>query len=1132
MVRRPRRSSHVGSIARLAASSAVVLIAATCTTAEPTPSPSPDPEQLTVYGQLFDRVGPDGETDVQLAVDAFSLAFKPLPGGQVPEGPPPMQHEAYDGTFAIGLIAEHWDELSTEQQAAVHAALTPGPNDTVIEGDDGSGNGPATGTTAVSVAGFAVGAVTAADEELRTKYTDALREAQRQIEQRVGRSLGKPWRIWMSETNSGATLAATFAPGLPVFGFPFPFWVPGCVFITYPATAALGPTELATTLTHEMWHCYQASIAPANVFSQLWLYEGQAEWAGEKIAGPSTVGSGWWKEYVLTLSRPLWERTYDATGFYWQLSELGIDPFTHARDMLAAFGNDGRFNAAGASSEDFLYRWAAGLVRDPIAGTDWNTKAIWSITDHAPRQEQTVSTGNTVSVQAAAATNATYRILAEADVVEVAIQGHALLGAEGSPSIRVGNVWLCTSGLCECPEGTHREGPDFVTMPSTFYVGVTGGLEGSQGVLTGHELREFCKPDPTPTETAPPDGGGSPCPGGCSSSTGEPHLTTVDAVGYDFQGAGEYVLLRSPDGSIEVQSRQVPLAADADISVNRAVAVRAGAHRVAIYVRDDPEPSLEVWLDGELVDATTPIDLGSGARVATYPDGVEVDLPDGSRLWAIPISGGCCMNILLAASEDLTANGAGLLGNVVPGGAGLPALPDGTRLPRVADHHERFVAIYEQLGPAWLVTGETSLFDYEPGQSTADFVVPGFPEEAEVRTVEDLPPEVRAEGELLCAPVTDPERFLECVFDVSVTDLIEWAEGYLKTVQLEEEGPVAIGAPPPAPPPDELPEGFVFVTDEFVSARDTELTDDGRLYALVRDAEGTGAIIGIDTSTGAVFAEAPAEAFGRIATTSDSIWVSALRNGFECVIERLDPGSLDLRATIPVPCDIAGAQFEPLGDELWFLDRTTADFDAHGGTLRRLDPATNAPGTDSTDAITVPFTNGYLFSSDDAIFWHADALDDASPDEQLYRLEPGATALESLGPPDNAPLFGGGRGVWTMVPGVAGNDVFYRTSAASVDQVLPIDGFLVGGDESAAWVSDYDGFDGTPVLVRYPLDGSEAQTVATGVRLDTSAGSQLLDYTADPQLAVGDALVAKMWFVPSPDDPEVRQLYLQATPVP
>lgn len=40
---------------------------------------------------------------------------------------------------------------------------------------------------------------------------------------------------------------------------------------------------------------------------------------------------------------------------------------------------------------------------------------------------------------------------------------------------------------------------------------------------------------------------------------GDPHLTTVDGIHYDFQAAGEFVSLRDADG-LEIQTRQAPIA--------------------------------------------------------------------------------------------------------------------------------------------------------------------------------------------------------------------------------------------------------------------------------------------------------------------------------------------------------------------------------------------------------------------------------------------------------------------------------------------------------------------------------------------------------------------------------------------
>ena len=41
-------------------------------------------------------------------------------------------------------------------------------------------------------------------------------------------------------------------------------------------------------------------------------------------------------------------------------------------------------------------------------------------------------------------------------------------------------------------------------------------------------------------------------------STGEPHITTINGMRYDFQSVGEFVFLRNPAG-MEIQTRQAPI---------------------------------------------------------------------------------------------------------------------------------------------------------------------------------------------------------------------------------------------------------------------------------------------------------------------------------------------------------------------------------------------------------------------------------------------------------------------------------------------------------------------------------------------------------------------------------------------
>ena len=74
---------------------------------------------------------------------------------------------------------------------------------------------------------------------------------------------------------------------------------------------------------------------------------------------------------------------------------------------------------------------------------------------------------------------------------------------------------------------------------------------------------------------------------GDASSRGDPHVTTFDGINYDFQGAGEFVYLRSANG-LEIQTRHTPVATTfmpqanpytglaSCVSVNTAVAAQVG----------------------------------------------------------------------------------------------------------------------------------------------------------------------------------------------------------------------------------------------------------------------------------------------------------------------------------------------------------------------------------------------------------------------------------------------------------------------------------------------------------------------------------------------------------------------------
>lgn len=286
---------------------------------------------------------------------------------------------------------------------------------------------------------------------------------------------------------------------------------------------------------------------------------------------------------------------------------------------------------------------------------------------------------------------------------------------------------------------------------------------------------------------------------------GDPHITTVDGTHYDFQGAGEFVTLRDPDG-LEIQTRQSPIATtffpgpDAHdglatcVSLNTAVAARVGKHRVTYEpnLSGVPDPSgLQLRVDGALKTlGSTPLDLGDGGRIAktAAPGGLEVDFPDQTALFVTPGWWAYQSKWYLNVDVSHTPALAGVLG-VIPPGSWLPALPDGTSMgPMPGPLQDRYVDLYQKFADAWRVTDKTSLFDYAAGTSTDTFTMRSWPLEQPPCVVpreKPAEPVGRGVAQRACQPITNEETHNNCVFDVMVTGNLGFAKTYLFSQGIE-----------------------------------------------------------------------------------------------------------------------------------------------------------------------------------------------------------------------------------------------------------------------------------------------------------------------------------------------------------
>lgn len=307
--------------------------------------------------------------------------------------------------------------------------------------------------------------------------------------------------------------------------------------------------------------------------------------------------------------------------------------------------------------------------------------------------------------------------------------------------------------------------------------------------------------------------------GGATYTEGDPHIRTIDDVHYDFQSAGEFVLLRDLD--FEIQTRQTAVDTGAPlppnghtglsscVSINTAAAVRVGPHRITVQpdnYYDKEQRPLVVRIDGKAVQLESgEIRLREGGRVLRTANGnLQVETAGGTvviitsnwwdyrKLWY--------MNVDVRQARGTE----GVMGAIAPNNW-LPALPDGTLLgPRPADLHQRYVDLYETFEKAWRVTDATSLFDYAPGMSTASFTIEAWPVEEPktcdappVMAIPKGPPPKEPLGvetaRQICGDIRDKNRNLNCVQDVMVTAEPGFAKTYAQTEQ-------AMRNEPPAPP--------------------------------------------------------------------------------------------------------------------------------------------------------------------------------------------------------------------------------------------------------------------------------------------------------------------------------------------
>ena len=1050
------------------------------------------------YQQLQAQVRPDGSVSKETALEAFALAIAPLPGVTPPSGAKPQLYEQIDGTFAVDWLLPYLDQLTPNQQAAVNAALAADPKAPVVSPEPAG-----------------VPFVVAADASDTLNDMILLHDARQAEALNLGLTLSTDsfeYRLSVNATQQDEkdSLAYSTEGQRIVDGTPKLV----CDIHVNPSLVSLSQTDPLTTkasLAHEMFHCFQMDHLAGRPRPPAWIREGQAAWVGETIAGLTPIGAKWWEGYLQSPTSSLYARIYSAVGFYIHLAEKGINPWKVMFPMLDAADNDAAVKAAGGTADAFLDTWSSGLFRDASLGADWNAQgyssaliaradALWPQPVEDTRLPITVNDGTIEAVSAAKVTNTLINLTPLADVIVTKISGHARLKTGSLDDIGLQERFYCTSSeKCTCPPGQTWFGPasmEFMPRGGLSEVALTGGLDAASGAIVGLSVTDFCREIQ--------------CKTACPSSNGDPHLRTSNDYKYDFQAAGEFTLLRSKDGSIEIQARQVPWTGEffQGVATNTAIAARVAGHRVGVYAAAGTGAQI-LKVDGQVTSASTPVDLRSGASVRSYQNGFEVDFPDGSVLWTLSV-GEWGINAVLQPSDALRAGGTGLLGPITPGGMGVPALPDGTQLPAAPDKHTRFVTLYGQFADAWRVTDASSLFDYDAGTSTATFTDRSFPTEQQALALESFPPDQSAAGETACAAVSDADLHSDCVFDVAATGDAGFAQGYATEQNLFDGGIVPVG-PTQAPAPSGGMAGAIKVADAR-NVIGAAVAPDGTVDLSIERVDSSTAMIAINPRTGAVLKEVDEPTATDLHFANGSMWAAGLgqdADGHHCLLTQFDPVALAVQGTYPLACTSGypGPRIVSTGDALWVVDTSKVDpATGSGAVLARLDPGTHLPRR----SVPLGYTAGCCAEGQGALFCFCG--------QGLSRLLDADSAFVNLG--DYNPIYPAGTGVWAEQNGSA----VFVDGPSGPSTVFPIpDGRLVGGDPRGVYVES--GISPTNLL-RQSVDGSAPVKIASAPIFGSGIDETDLDYLSGSaaKFSLQDGF-ATIWVFQ-------KALYLQWAPLP
>jgi hypothetical protein len=269
-----------------------------------------------------------------------------------------------------------------------------------------------------------------------------------------------------------------------------------------------------------------------------------------------------------------------------------------------------------------------------------------------------------------------------------------------------------------------------------------------------------------------------------ASTIGDTHLRTFGGLFYDFQATGDFTLAEAAPG-FEVQTRQVSGAPTwPEASVNKAVAVRFGATKVALCLAPGNDAAARVLIDGKAasVEDGKPLELAEGAAILRQGNVYQLAGGDGNSVRATVNSyGGTVWIDVDVGLGEWPSTAKGLIANV-NGNVNQIATRDSV----VLTNPFNFDDLYGRFADSWRVSPEGSMLSAcNAGRESVERSAP-----KRAFYARDLEAGVREKAAGICtaAGVKPGPLHDACTLDVAVIGQPEAAKVFVDAPQ-----PTAVG---------------------------------------------------------------------------------------------------------------------------------------------------------------------------------------------------------------------------------------------------------------------------------------------------------------------------------------------------